>query len=195
MPKLSLKEIIESGFSLLAKIFPTQTYLYFPLLNAAFIWAVKRREEWREKIFSWKVWLDPERLQAKPDEFVLDFFQSQPDLRDTYEKEIKREDFMALREAFSRLYPIFGLEDPFLTALFDEQLQSRDFKRIVREFEERVRQAAEDIDSAKDKSQLMKGLEAFAREMASLSLELVSQSEVQNAIVDYIKKRLEEKEE
>ncbi len=194
MAKLSLKEIIESGFSLLAKIFPAQTYLYFPLLNAAFIWAVKRREEWKEKIFSWKVWLDPERLQAKPDEFVLDFFQSQPDLRDTYEREIKRKDSMALREAFSRLYPILGLEDPFLTALFDEQLQSRDFKRIVREFEERVRQAAEDIDSAKDKSQLMKGLEAFAREMASLSLELVSQSEVQNAIVDYIKKRLEEKE-
>lgn len=193
MPKLSLKEIIGSGFSLLAKIFPAQTYLYFPLLNAAFIWAVKRREAWKEKIFSWKVWLDPERLQAKPDEFVLDFFQSQTDLRDAFESEIKRKDFIVLREAFSRLYPIFGLEDPFLTALFDEQLQSRDFRRIVREFDERVRQAAEDVDSAEDKSQLMKGLEAFAREIAFLSLELVSQREVQNAIVDYIKKRLEEK--
>jgi len=76
MGKSSLEKVVEKGIGFLSKIFPLKTYLYFPLLYASFIWAIKRVKEWKEEIFSWKVWLDPDRIEMKPDEFILNFFET-----------------------------------------------------------------------------------------------------------------------
>ncbi len=195
MEKSPVERAIEGGLSLVSRIFPLQTYLYIPLLQAAFLWAARRRKEWKEKIFSWKVWLDPQRLQDKPDEFVLDFFTAAPALNMAYRAEIESRNLSALREAFVRLYPLLGLEEPFLVALFAEELKATKYRMIVREFEERVGRASRDIEAIRDKSRLTAGLEAFGKEMASLHLDLLSRSKVQKAIADFVRKRLEEKEE
>ena len=94
----------------------------------------------------------------------------------------------ALREAFNRLYPILGLEDPFLFALFYEELKSREFRKIVEEFEEKVSRAEKDIEAFEGKSRLLEGLKTVAEEAASLSIDLMSEDKVQEAVANTIKK-------
>ena len=195
MTKSPLEKTIESGVSFLSKVFPLKAYLYFPLLNATLFWVLKRVREWKKEIFSWKVWLDPDRIETKPDEFVLDFFKSHTALHKAYEPELRERDMVTLREAFARLYPIFGLEDPFLSALFHEELESNDFRTIVRDFEKTVSQAEKDIEACGDHHGLIRALKSFADDMLSLNLDLISQDEVQTVLAEIVKKQLKNKDE
>ena len=99
---------------------------------------MRRADQWKEKILSWKIWLDPHRIETKPDEFMLHFFESAPYLKETYKEDIRKKDWKILREAFNRLYPILGLEDPFLSALFHKELTEKKYAEIVKEFEEPI---------------------------------------------------------
>jgi hypothetical protein len=195
MPKSPLEKTVENGVSFLTKVFPLKTYLYFPLLNATLFWAIRKAQEWKREIFSWKVWLDPDRIETKPDEFVLNFFEHHTGLNKIYESEIRERDWTSLREAFSRLYPILGLGDPFLSALFHEEIESVDYGKIVSGFEEKVNQAVKDIETLEGHSGLFKGLETFADQILSLNLDLISQDKVQTVLADLIKKQLEDKDE
>ena len=188
MKKTPLEKIVEKGISFLSKIFPLKSYLHFPLLSAALIWGIRRATAWKKEILSWKVYLDPERIEMKPDEYVLSFFKNHSSLNKIYETEIMSNDMKALREAFNRLYPILGLEDPFLSALFYEELESRDFRKIVEEFEEKVSRAEKDIEAFEGKSRLLEGLKTVAEEAASLSIDLMSEDEVQEVVANTIKK-------
>ena len=183
-----LEKIVEKGISFLSKIFPLKSYLHFPLLSAALIWGIRRATAWKKEILSWKVYLDPERIGVKPDEFVLSFFKNHSSLNKIYEAEIMNNDMKALREAFNRLYPILGLEDPFLFALFYEELESKEFRKIVEEFEEKVSRAGKDIEAFGSKSRLLEGLKTVAEEAASLSIDLMSEDKVQEAVANTIKK-------
>jgi len=192
MKKTTLEKIVEKGISFLSKIFPLKSYLHFPLLSAALFWGIRRATAWKKEILSWQVYLDPERIEMKPEEYVLSFFRKHPALNKIYEAEIMSNDMKALRVAFNRLYPILGLEDPFLSALFYEELKSSDFKKIVKEFEEKVSRAEKDIEAFEGKSRLLEGLETVAEEAASLSIELMSKDEVQEVVANTIKKRTKE---
>jgi hypothetical protein len=195
MTKSSLEKAVESGVSFLSKVFPLKSYLYFPLLNAALFWALKRTKEWKKDIYSWKVWLDPGRIEAKPDEFILDFFKSHSALRKAYTTELRERDMVTLRQAFFRLYPILGLEDPFLSSLFHEELKSNDFRTIVREFEKTVGQAKNDIEACEDSPGFIRGMKTFADEMLSLNLDLISQDKVQTVLAEIVKRQLTDKDE
>jgi len=195
MPKSPLEKTVENGISFLSKVFPLKTYLYFPLLNATLFWAIRKAQEWKEEIFSWKVWLDPDRIETKPDEFVLNFFKNHTGLNRIYESEIRERDWASLREAFARLYPIFGLEDPFLSALFHEEIESEEYRKIVSGFEGKVSQAEKDIETLEGQPGLLKGLETFTDQMLSLNLDLISQDKVQTVLAGLVKKHLEEKDE
>ena len=195
MKKTPLEKIVEKGISFLSKIFPLKSYLHFPLLSAALFWGIRRATAWKKEILSWQVYLDPERIEMKPEEYVLSFFRKHPALNKIYEAEMRKKekkDLETLREAFNRLYPILGLEDPFLSALFYEELKSSDFKKIVKEFEEKASRAEKDIEAFEGKSRLLEGLETVAEEAASLSIELMSKDEVQEVVANTIKKQKNE---
>lgn len=195
MKKTPLEIIVENGIRFLSKIFPLKTYLYFPLLSAALIWGIRRAKEWKKEILSWQVYLDPDRIEVKSNEYVLNFFCKHPALNRIYEAEIEKRQLKTLREAFNRIYPILGLEDPFLSALFYEELEENDFKKIVKEFKEKVSLAKKDIETFEGKSRLLEGLKTFAHEMVSLNIYLMSEDKVQKAVADLIKKHKKEENE
>ena len=190
MPRTEFEKHVESAIAVLSEFFPLKTYLYFPLLSAALKWAVKRTQEWRQSIFSWRVFPDAGFIQTKSDAFVLDFFAGHPDLHKTYQQEIEEKDIKALRKAFNRLYPILGLDDPFLTALFFEELEDKDFRKIESDFDQRVKQAKEDIECLEDKSRLIKGLETFKEEMVSFSLDALTRQDFLKMLREVIKKKV-----
>jgi hypothetical protein len=185
-----VEKAIKNAIRLLREIYPQNTYLYFPLLSAALIWVVRRPKEWKESILSWQVWPDPDYIKAKPNDFILDFFSSRPLLNDAYSESTQHKDWKTLRAAFIRLYPIFGLEDPFLMALFREEIEDKNFATIVLEFDTRVEKAKRDIRALKDDYRLLAGLRTFGEELASLGMTLLVESEVQRSLQDILKEQL-----
>jgi hypothetical protein len=190
MTKKTFNKIVQEGIRFIARFFPQAQYLYFPLLSAALAWAIKSSQEWREKIFSWEVWLDPSFVKVKSDEFILSFFSDHPDLSRAFAEEIATDDLPALREFFYPLYPLIGLEDPFLLGLFHQELESRGYRMIVQQYDTRIAQAIVDIEAVDDKGKFLVGLEAIAREMASFSADMITQTSVQRALADIINNEL-----
>ena len=185
-----VEKAIKNAIKLLREIYPQSAYLYFPLLSAALVWAVRRPEEWEEEIFSWQVWPDPDYIKVKPNDYVLDFFCGRPLLQEAYSDELQCEDWKTLRAVFIRLYPIFGLEDPFLSALFREEIETKNFAKIVLEFDAKVEKAKKDIRALKEDNRLLVGLRAFGEEMASLGKTLLVESEVQRSLQDILEEQL-----
>ena len=185
-----VEKAIKNAIKLLREIYPQSMYLYFPLLSTALVWAVRRPKEWEESIFSWQVWPDPDYIQAKPNDFILDFFSSRPLLQDAYSEEVQRSDWKTLRAVFIRLYPIFGLEDPFLHALFREEIGAKNFAKIVLEFDTKVETAKREIQAVKEDQRLLAGLRAFGEELASLGKTLLVESEVQRSLQDILEEQL-----
>lgn len=190
MTKKSFEKVVQEGIRFVARFFPQSRYLYFPLLSAALVWAIESSREWREKIFSWEVWLDPSFVKVKSDDFILSFFSNHSDLARAFAEEIQARDIPALRKFFYSLYPIIGLEDPFLSGLFHQELASQNYRGIAEQYDMKIAQAIVDIEAVEEKGRFLEGLEAIAREMASFCADLITQTSVQRALTEIIKKEI-----
>ena len=185
-----IEKIIERALGFLADLFPKKSYLYFPLLSSSLVWVIRRVKEWRAEIFSWKTWPDPRFIENKPEEYVLYFFRSNPDLAEAYDAELKARDQSALKNAFSRLYPILGIEDPFLYALFYEKIKSNDYRKIVDEFDSILEKARNDVKVLAENSKLLDELRSMGEEMASFGLHLLSENKILDLLEDSVRKAL-----
>lgn len=185
-----IEKIIERALGFLSDLFPKKSYLYFPLLSSSLVWVIRRVKEWRAEIFSWKTWPDPRFIENKPEEYVLYFFRSNPDLAEAYDAELKARDQSALKNAFSRLYPILGIEDPFLYALFYEKIKSNDYRKIVDEFDSILEKARNDVKVLEENSQLLDELRSMGEEMASFGLHLLSENKILDLLEDSVRKAL-----
>ncbi len=190
MTKKSFEKVVQEGIRFVARFFPQSRYLYFPLLSAALVWAIESSREWREKIFSWEVWLDPSFVKVKSDDFILSFFSNHSDLARAFAEEIQARDIPALRKFFYSLYPIIGLEHPFLSGLFHQELASQNYRGIAEQYDMKIAQAIVDIEAVEEKGRFLEGLEAIAREMASFCADLITQTSVQRALAEIIKKEI-----
>jgi hypothetical protein len=192
MDKKAVDNLVKRMVSVFAELFPEHTYLYFPLISAALIWIIRRPEAWKEQILSWEVWPDPEFVPTKPDEFILTFFENDPHLAHVYKNELTNKDLAALRDAFIRLYPVLGLEDPFLAALFAEELETKKYREIVLAFDERVDRARADIKALKDRPKFLEALKTLSEEFVDLNAALLSQTDVQKSLEKMVKTQIEE---
>jgi hypothetical protein len=188
MNKKGIEAAIARGVEILDEFLPLKSWLYFPVLYSACVWAVRRVFDYRDRILAWQVWLDPEFVRTKPDEFVLHFFSGDEALGREYADELTRGDLRTLRAAFPALYPIFGLEDAFLTALFKAEIGAADYRAIVVEFASRTSKARDDIRPAASNPDFWKALELIGIEAASLGLHLLKDEDVQNMIIALVKK-------
>jgi len=187
MAKKDIEAALTRGVELLDELLPLKSWLYFPVLYAACVWAVRRVFDYRERILAWQVWLDPEFVRTKPDEFILDFFCGNAALHREYSDEIARGDLRVLRAAFPALYSVIGLEDAFLKALFKAELDAADYRTIVVEFAARTAKAREAIRPAAANPAFWEALERIGREAASLGIHLLKDEDVQDLIVALIK--------
>jgi hypothetical protein len=185
-----LEKALARGIEILNEFLPVKTYLYFPILYSACVWAVRRVFDYRERILAWQVWIDPDYIKTKPDEFILHFFATHGALSAAYEDEIDGRDMRVLRAAFPALYPVCGLEDAFLRGLFKAELDAADYRRIAAEFGERAAAARDAVTAAEADGDFWIELEAFGMEAAALGLHLLRDAEVQDMIVRLLKERM-----
>lgn len=193
MAEPKIEKIVEGAVRLLEEILPENTTLYFPLLSATFTWIVRKEKEWKTKILEWQIWPDPDIVETKSDDFMLNFYSSHSELNEYFRTALEKKDYKKLRQNFSFLYPLFGLEDPFLTALFSDELKSGDYKKIISEFDARVKSAKKEIDQVKDPYELLSALESFVYGISSLGAEFLTQSRSRRALENIIKKLIEKK--
>lgn len=187
MSEKSVEAALARGVEVLDEFLPLKSWLVFPVLYAACVWAVRRVFDYRERILAWQVWLDPDFVRTKPDGFIVDFFAANAGLARDYEGEIACGDIRALRAAFPALYPVLGLEDAFLKALFKPELDRADYRTIVVEFAARTAKAREGLAPAASDPDFWRALVAVGVEAASLGLHLLSDEAVQDLIVRLLK--------
>jgi len=188
MSKKDIESALARGVGILNEFLPLQTTLYFPILYSACVWAVRRVFDYRERILSWQVWLDPDEVRTKPDEFILHFFTTHEALSRAYAGEVAGRDMKALRAAFPALYPVCGLEDAFLKALFKKELAAGDYRKIVAEFAVRAAKARDDIRPAAGNAHFWAALRNLGAELAALGIHLLGDEAVEKAVVRAIKK-------
>jgi hypothetical protein len=188
MSKKDIESALARGVGILNEFLPLQTTLYFPILYSACVWAVRRVFDYRERIFAWQVWLDPDEVRTKPDEFILHFFTTHEALGRAYAGEVAGRDMKALRAAFPALYPVCGLEDAFLKALFKKELAAGDYRRIAAEFAARAAKARDDIRPAAGNADFWAALRNLGAELAALGIHLLGDEAVEKAVVRAIKK-------
>jgi len=187
MDKKGVEAALARGVEILDRFLPLKSWLLFPVLYAACVWAVRRVFDYRDRILAWQVWLDPDFVRTKPDAFILAFFSGYAALARAYADEIARGDLRALRAAFPSLYSVLGLGDAFLEALFKAELDAADYRAIVVEFAARTARARDAIRPAESDPAFWAALEAIGREAASLGLHLLKDEEVQDMIVALVK--------
>jgi hypothetical protein len=187
MDKKDIEAALARGIAVLDEFMPLKSWLFFPILYSTCVWAVRRVFDFRERILAWQVWLDPEFVRTKPDGFILDFFSGNKALSVEYAAEIARRDLRVLRAAFAALYPVLGLEDAFLKALFREETEAGDYRALVVEFASRTAKAREDIRPAAANSDFWKAVYLIGMEAAALGLHLIKDEEVQRMIIDLVK--------
>ena len=190
MDKKRAEHVLDNGVKILADIMPLKTYLYFPLLYSICVWAVRRIFDLRERVFAWQVWLDPGMIETKPESFVLNFFQGHLGIREAYAAELAAMDMTALNTAFKALYPVCGLEDAFLLALFKEELEADEYRKIAAEFEGRARLAIDDIKPASEVPEFWRGLQGVGMDMARIGIHVMSDAQVRKLILERIRKRI-----
>ena len=169
MEEKKLQTFLKQSAEILKDFFPPDTSALIPLLYSTLIWTTKRKENLDEEVSGLRLWLEPEIVDNKPDEFILDFFEKRSDLREAFENEIKSSDMKSLRLAFRGLYPVVGLEEPFLQSLFCEELARGDYRLIADQFDRNVNQALEEIKAAEKKPELGAVLKKIGGSFLSLS--------------------------
>jgi len=175
-----LQTFLKQSAEILKDFFPPDTSALIPLLYSTLIWTTKRKENLEEEVSGLRLWLEPEIVDNKPDEFILDFFEKRSDLREAFENEIKSSDMKSLRLAFRGLYPVVGLEEPFLQSLFSEELARGDYRLIADQFDWKLNQALDEIKAAEKKPELWAVLKKIGESFLSLSWAWLSDDELRD---------------
>ena len=189
-----LEKKVNQVIRLLDDIIPEKTYLYLPLISAVIFWGLKQRRDWKKQIFSQEVWPAPKMIREKPDDYILEFFRNRPGLKREFKPELERKDRISLREAFEKLYPVVGLEDPFLSALFKDELEENNYRRVVKDFNRRIESAQRDIHALKGNLGLIETLDGLYRCALSLGSDVLTQRDVQKSLVRIIEKQVHKNE-
>lgn len=178
MEEKKLQAFLKQSAEILQDFFPADALALIPLLYSTLIWAVKRKGNLEAEVSGLRLWLEPEVVDNKPDEFILDFFEKQQALQEAFKAEIKSRDMKSLRPAFRALYPVVGLEEPFLQSLFSEELAREDFRLIADQFDWKLKQALEEIKAAEKKPELWKALKKIGENFMSLGWAWLSDDEL-----------------
>jgi len=186
MSRKNVEAALARGVEILNGFLPLKSWLCFPVLYSACVWAVRRVFDYQERILAWQVWLDPEFVRTKPDDFVRHFFAGHEELSKAYADELGRGDLRTLRAAFPALYPVFGLEDAFLKALFKVEIEAADYRVIVVEFAARTSRARDDIRPAASNPDFWKALELIGMEAGGRGRPGLEDEDVQHKINGHV---------
>jgi hypothetical protein len=161
-----------------------KAFPFVPVIYSALFYFVEKGAAYRKAVLEMPTLPGPEPVANKPDEFINDFLAVHAPFA------LAEPNLPARRLIFSRLYPILGLQDPFLTTLFREELDGGDLQTIVQSFDLRVSAAISSIPLPSSNPEFWKALDSFVETAAGLALNLVRGREVQDLILERVRRFL-----
>lgn len=180
MDKKGISRALGRGSGLLQEHLPGDRTLDGPILCAACVWAARRIFDLRRRILGWQAWLDPGPHRARPEGSVRGFFENHHGLAGAFADELEANDRRALRKAFAGLYPVLGIEDPFLQTLFEAEIETGAYRAIAAEFAARARSARDAVRRAP--AELWTGLSAVGAELAAHGIHELADREIRRLI-------------
>ncbi|NMC66284.1 MAG: hypothetical protein GYA53_09135 [Acidobacteria bacterium] len=190
-----LETFLKQAAGVVQDFFPAGSPVFIPLLYSALVWAVKRKGDLEAEVSGLKLWLEPEIVNNKPDEFILDFFKGDPALTGTFSLELKNREIKSLRQAFRALYPVKGLEEPFLQSLFSEEIAKGDYRLIAAQFDSRLRLALDEIKATEKQLELWPALKDIGENFLSLGWALMAEPELRARLKANLEKNEQTEEE
>ncbi|MGB9837159.1 MAG: hypothetical protein ACPLRX_10515 [Candidatus Saccharicenans sp.] len=187
MDEKKLQSFFRQATDLLKEFLPPGATVVAPFLYTLAVWGLKKQTSYREQITGLQVWLLPEAPVNKPDEFILNFFKSEEKLKQAYRDEIAAGNLTKLRQDFAILYPLLGLQDPFLEGLFWPEIESGKFKEIVAGYRPKVEKAWQEIKAAKDSSGFWSAVGKISTGFLELGWQELSEPEVRGWIRRWLK--------
>ncbi|MEW6456398.1 MAG: hypothetical protein AB1410_06790 [Acidobacteriota bacterium] len=188
----TIKKVLGFAVETIEFFIPEKKYLIFPLLISIIEDAIKKRERSGEIAFSLPVFINPDIVETKPDKFIMNFFTSNAELKNYYEPYVKNKDISFLRQRFNTLYPILGLNDPFLRALFKKEIEKNEFEKIFECYEERLKKAKEDTEPLRMDKDFRVMINKILKEIFNLGLSSLDKKEIRKILLEEIKKKLHE---
>lgn len=190
-----LETFLEQAAAVVQDFFPAGSPVLIPILYSSIVWAVKRKGDLETEVSGLKLWLEPEIVNNKPDEFILDFFKGDQALAETFNLELKNGEIKSLRQAFRVLYPVKGLEEPFLQSLFSEELTKGDYRQIAAQFDRRLRLALDEIKAAGDRPEWWPALKKIGENFLSLGWALTAEPELRARLKASLEKNKQTEDE
>lgn len=184
MDAKKFQKVLDEVLDALALVVNVRSFPFFPVLYASLFHFVRKGAAYRKAVRELPAGPRSRIVTNKSQRFIDDFlrrnaaqFASEPDPK-------------SRKRAFVRLYPLLGLRDPFLSTLFRDELAAGDHERIVAELDERVRAAVDAIPAPASSPTFWKAMDAFVQTSAGLAIELVRERDVQELILDRVKRFL-----
>ncbi len=187
MDSRKFQGLVDEVLGVLGKIVNLKAFPFLPVIYSSLFYFVKRGEVYRNAVRAIPAGPRSRVVANKSKRFVDDFLAQQAP------SNLEVSDERARRRAFSRLYPVLGLRDPFLLALFRDEIDAGDLQTVVDEFDTRVREAIAEIPAPRSDPAFWRALDAFVRASAGLAINLAREREIQDLIIKRVKQYLKER--
>ncbi|MEW6363975.1 MAG: hypothetical protein AB1714_04985 [Acidobacteriota bacterium] len=187
MDSRKFQALVDEVLGVLGKIVNLKAFPFLPVIYSSIFYFVKRGEAYRNAVRAIPVGPRSRIVINKSKRFVDDFLaQHAPSV-------LAGSDARGRRRAFSSLYPVLGLRDPFLLALFRDEVDSGDLQIVVDSFDTRVHEALAEIPAPRSDPAFWRALDAFVRASAGLALNLAREREIQDLIIKRVNQYLKER--
>lgn len=118
-------------------------------------------------------WPHPVHADQRSDDEVRQFFQQHKGLPASFRKELQNDDLAALHRAYAVLFPMLTLKDEFSSAIFREEVRSRRYKAICREYPLRSQRVARKLKHLTQNHDFRRQMESFTKDLHGFSLTLI----------------------
>ena len=184
MDTKQFRSAVDELLGVIGRIVNLKAFPFLPVIYSSLFYFIERGAGYRKAVMALPAGPRSRRVTNKPDKFVKEFLACHAPFA------LVERDPQYQRRAFERLYPAVGLRDPFLLTLFREELDSGEMQSIVESFDAKVTAALAEIPSPQSKPDFWKALDSFVATTAGLATSLAREREVQDLILERVKKFL-----
>jgi len=179
----SFRALVDELLGVIGRIVDLKGFPFLPVIYSSLFYFVEKGAAYRRAVLAAPALPQARRVTNKPDPFVDGFLEEHAPFALEFDRR-------ARRACFARLYPVLALRDPFLRTLFRDELDRGNLEAILDRFDGRVATAVASIPPARHRPDFWAALDAFVESAAGLGIELVREREIQDLILERVKKFL-----
>ncbi len=181
MDTKQFRSLVDELLAVIGKIVDVKAFPFLPVIYSSLFYFVEKGAAYRKAVLERPVGPATRRVTSKPQAFVDDFLKGNAAFA------LSEQDPSRRRWIFARLYPMIGLRDPFVSALFRVELDSGDLRKIVDDYDSRVAAAMAAIPFPRNEPRFWEALDSFVQTASGLTIDLARESKVQDLILARIR--------